>query len=145
MKIIKTAKVVESQDSPFGVQYIGSSDNYDFDVDDVKIGNDSWSFEVNSEAVKFESPLSDMIVSGVKRTNINEEALGQVFENGALVVAELQKNPAYEEDFLWNVFRNEYAQLEDENRVDNIEQQRDVEEGNFEEPDYGQDPLRPEF
>ena len=145
MKIIKTAKVVESQDSPFGVQYIGSSDNYDFDVDDVKIGNDSWSFEVNSEAVKFESPLSDMIVSGVKRTNINGEASGQVFENGALVVAELQKNPAYEEDFLWNDFRNEYAQLEDENRVDNIEQQRDVEEGNFEEPDYGQDPLRPEF
>jgi len=142
MKVIKTAKAVKAQMYPLDtedeVHYTGKKSPGYIDVEDVKIGDDLWYFYIDGEAIRNHFPIEDVIVSARK--------WDQEFNDGKSAIMELQKNPGYEENFLWDAFAEELAQFEDERRMDNLELKHKMGPyENMEEPDYGPDPVYPEY
>jgi len=138
MKVIKTAKAIKLQQS-FDVEV---NQIKDFDVNDVKIGDEVWSFYVDGESVEYEMPLEDVIISGVAGNNPEATEI----YGGQDVLTQLRRNPAFDEEYLWNVIKEESMEAADQSRIDRYESKNRIGPyADIEEPDYGPDPVRPEF
>lgn len=142
MKIIKTSKAIKAQMMPLDaedeIHYTGQKSIGEIDIEGVKIGGDQWSFLIDGDEMRLDSPLEDVIIKARR--------WDQDFPDGRSSIMELEKDPSYSQEELSNIFAEELAEVEENKRIYNYERKHQM--GIYEDieyPDYGTDIQYPEY